>query len=196
MSLSLHNAQAATIAELRTLNTTNLSENAVGIVFGATTELDKNGGIYTLKKAATNADDGRLWIKPDNILSTDPGRWARDEKYDLSNFSMGTPSAATNVVFTGGNGAPFQPNADKPTLVSLSGTLTGALGLNENITVQLSATSGGTYQTIVTDTLLIGVLGLSLARAVATIPVPKGWWCKVLRSGTAAGVSWVKTDLQ
>lgn len=194
MSLSLQNAQASTISEARTLNTGSLTENTSMVIYGSATEFDKGGGIYTLKKAATNADDGFTWIKPDNILSGDPGRWRRDEKYDQSNFTVSAPSSATNLVFSGGSGTAFQPNASRPSAVIISATLSGLLGLNETLTVQLSATSGGTYQTVATDTLLIGVAGLSLARAIPTIFVPTGWWVKANRSGTALAGSWIKYD--
>lgn len=105
--------------------------------------------------------------------------------------SVGTPSSATSITM----GTAFQPRAGGASFIAVSASLTGALGLNETITIAMSATSGGTYTTVATDQLLIGLLGLTLDRAVGTIPVPAGWWVRVTRSGSAASATYTKWDL-
>jgi len=92
-------------------------------------------------------------------------------------------------------GTAFQPRSGGACYILVNASITGALGLNETITVALSSTSGGTYTTVATDVLLIGLLGLTLDRSVASIPVPSGYWVKVTRSGTAASATYTRFDL-
>lgn len=99
-----------------------------------------------------------------------------------------SPSAGNAITM----GTAFQPNSLGPCHILINGQLTGALGLNETITVAMSSTSGGSYTTVATDVLLIGLLGLSLDRSVASVPVPNGWWVKVTRSGSAAAATYTK----
>lgn len=91
-------------------------------------------------------------------------------------------------------GTAFQPKADGPCHIVINAALTGALGLLENITVQMCATQNGTYVTVATDQLLIGVVGQPIGRSVAGIPVPGGYWMKVLRSGSAATANYTRWD--
>lgn len=105
--------------------------------------------------------------------------------------NVSAPTAGTAITV----GTPFQPRAGGPCFVSINGSLTGVLGLNETVTVAMSATSGGTYTTVATDVLLIGVLGLTLDRNVCNIPVPTGWYVRVTRTGTAATFTYTKWDL-
>lgn len=105
--------------------------------------------------------------------------------------SVGAPSSSTAITM----GTAFQPRSGGPCFIAVSGTLSGILGLNETITISMSATSGGTYTTVATDQLLLGLAGLSLDRCVGTFPVPAGWWVRVTRSGTAASATYTKWDL-
>lgn len=105
--------------------------------------------------------------------------------------SINNPTTGTSITM----GTAFQPRSTGPCWIAINGSLTGVLGLNETIAVSMSSTSGGTYTTVTTDVLLIGLLGLTLDRTVSSIPVPSGWWVKVTRSGTASNATYTKWDL-
>lgn len=119
-----------------------------------------------------------------------------------NNVALGgstTITAEPEIVFvSSGNaitmGTAFQPNANSACHIAINASVTGALGLNETVTVAMSSTSGGTYTTVTTDVLLIGLLGLTLDRTVSSIPVPKGYWIKVTRSGSASSATYTKWD--
>lgn len=96
--------------------------------------------------------------------------------------SIGAPSAGNSFTM----GTAFQPNASSPCMIVVNCSLSGILGLLETITIQISSTQTGTYTTVATESLLIAVLGITVDRAIGTIPVPAGYWVKVNRSGSAA----------
>ncbi len=88
----------------------------------------------------------------------------------------------------------FQPRAGGPCQIVVTGGLTGLVGLLETVTIGVSSTSGGTFKTVTTDQLLIGVLGQTLSKSVGTFDIPTGAWVKVTRSGTAATATYVRID--
>jgi hypothetical protein len=47
------------------------------IVYGSLSVGDGGGGLYIWSAAATNADDGGDWLKPDSVGAGSPGRWQR-----------------------------------------------------------------------------------------------------------------------
>lgn len=47
------------------------------VIYGSTAVADGGGGLYIWNAAATNADDGGSWLKPDSLGGGDPGRWQR-----------------------------------------------------------------------------------------------------------------------
>jgi len=108
-----------------------------------------------------------------------------------SSPTVSAPVAGNSITM----GTAFQPRSGGPCMVLVNGSLTGALGLNETVTVSISSTQSGTYTTISTDVLLIGLLGLTLDRSVASFPVPTGYWVKVTRSGTASTATYTRWDL-
>lgn len=64
-----------TLAALRVIP--NASTNVWAWVNGGVTLGDGLGGGYTWRNAATDADDGVLWIKPNDTDPADPGRWLK-----------------------------------------------------------------------------------------------------------------------
>lgn len=105
--------------------------------------------------------------------------------------SISDPAASNAIVM----GTAFQPNSSGPCYVSVNGQLTGALGLNETVTIAISPTQNGTYVNIATDVLLIGLLGVSLSKSCASFPVKTGQWVRVTRSGSAATATYTRWDL-
>lgn len=81
-------------------------------------------------------------------------------------------------------GTGFQPRVGGPCCVNVQATLSGALGLNETLTVATSATVGGTYKTVAFIRLAVAILGLVDDRSTGTILVPTGYYVKITRTGT------------
>lgn len=102
--------------------------------------------------------------------------------------SISAPSAGNALTM----GTAFQPNSSAPSMVTVTASLTGLVGLLETVTVSMSPTQSGTYTDVASDVLLIGVLGQTLSRSLATIPVPAGYWVKVTRSGSAATATYTR----
>lgn len=92
-------------------------------------------------------------------------------------------------------GTPFQPNSTGPCHVLINGQLSGALGLNETVTIAVSPTQNGTYVNVASDVLLIGLVGVSLVKSCASFPVKTGHWVRVTRSGSAATATYTRWDL-
>lgn len=65
-----------TIALLRAI--ANASTNVYCQVNGGAVFDDGGGGAYVWRNAATNADDGVNWIKPNDTLLANPGRWKKE----------------------------------------------------------------------------------------------------------------------
>lgn len=135
------------------------------------------------------------------------GNFTVNSKGQLTAASSGTPysvaSPSTGNSLTIGNsttvatptGTAFQPRSGGPCHIIINAQLSGALGLNELVTVAMSSTQNGTYVTVASDVLLIGVLGLTLDRSIASIPVPANYWIKVGRGGTAASATYTRFDI-
>lgn len=47
------------------------------VIYGSSAIADGGGGFYVWNAAATDTDDGALWIKPDSVSGGNPGRWER-----------------------------------------------------------------------------------------------------------------------
>ncbi len=65
-----------TIPLLRVLP--NRSTNVYCQVNGGEVFDDGYGGVYVWRNAATNADDGVNWIKPNDTIDANPGRWKKE----------------------------------------------------------------------------------------------------------------------
>lgn len=65
-----------TIALMRAI--TNASTNVYCQCNGGLVFDDGLGGAYVWRNAATNPDDGVNWIKPDDTLLANPGRWKKE----------------------------------------------------------------------------------------------------------------------
>lgn len=64
-----------TIADLRAVASSSINQFA--IVKGDTVAYDGGGGDYIWESAATNADDGVNWIKPNDKTNAQAGRWKK-----------------------------------------------------------------------------------------------------------------------
>jgi hypothetical protein len=86
----------------------------------------------------------------------------------------------------------FQPNASAPCQIYLTFTLSGVVSLASAVSVQWSATSGGTYQEIMACSLVTLVGVLTAAKHCAILLVPAGMWLKIVATGGTPVVSMVK----
>lgn len=139
--------------------------------------LSGNVEIGNYNRILTIGTDGRMGVsKLSTIISTD----------------FTAPSAGNSIT----SGTAFQPNSSAASFVLVNSSLSGIVGVNGTITIATSATSGGTYTTVVSDAMVIALLGIG-AKSAATIPVPKGYWVKVtLAGGTAPISTYTKWSLQ
>lgn len=64
-----------TVADLRGL--TSVSTNELAYSIGNLTKEDAMGGWYTWESLSTDADDGIMWIKPNDLGALEPGRWRK-----------------------------------------------------------------------------------------------------------------------
>lgn len=103
--------------------------------------------------------------------------------------TISAPGSSTSIT----SGTAFQPRSGGPSEIIVNSALTGAVGLNGSITIAMSSSSGGTYNTISSDALGIYLLGIGGAKSTGTIPVPSGYWVKVTYTGGITG-SYIKWD--
>ncbi len=82
------------------------------------------------------------------------------------------------------NGTAFQPRAGGPSMVNITGTMTGVLNVMSAITVAVSPTSGGAYTPVGTFTLFVGVAGPGVTDSgTGSFLVPAGHYVRVTQTG-------------
>lgn len=100
-----------------------------------------------------------------------------------ASFNIGAPSV-TALSAGEKNGTAFQPRAGGPSIVNVTGSMTGVLNVMTAVTVSTSPTQSGTYTNVATFTLFVGVAGPGVSDSgTGSFPVPSGHWVKVTQTG-------------
>lgn len=102
-----------------------------------------------------------------------------------ASFSIAAPSV-TALSAGEKNGTAFQPRANGPSAVNVTGSLAGLLNVSTAITVSISATQNGTYTPVSLFSLTLNLAGIGISdAATGTFMVPAGWWVKVTQTGVS-----------
>lgn len=89
MSFSFQQIAVDTASELESLGAGVFGTPQMAIVWGISSPLDGDGGVYRYNSASTATPDGVSVLCPNTITPPSPGRWIRDAKFD-----RGVPSGA------------------------------------------------------------------------------------------------------
>lgn len=106
------------------------------------------------------------------------------------NLNISAPSVSNSIA----SGTAFQPRSGGSSMIAVNSSLSGVLGLTGTVTIAMCSTQNGTYTTVVSDGLVISILGLVADKSSGTIPVPAGWWAKVTYTGGTTG-NYTRWDL-
>lgn len=151
-------------------------------------------GFYT--NFSYNSDDRCLvWKSQKTNYSTTAAADARYKPTITANvLTVGTGTAQLpsinsptyNISIT--SGTAFQPNSAVDSYILVSSALTGGIGVYGSSVISMCSTQSGTYTNIGSgNSFLIGIVAVADNKVSATIPVPKGYWVKVIDTAVGLG---------
>lgn len=100
-------------------------------------------------------------------------------------FTVAAPTV-TALTAAQKNGTAFQPRADGPSMVNVTGTMAGVTNVMTAVTVAVSPTQNGAYTTVGTFSLFIAVAGPAITDSgTGSFLVPSGHWVRVTQTGVS-----------
>lgn len=113
-----------------------------------------------------------------------------DQGEEGTSFNVQYPASQSVTL-----GTAFQPRPSGACALNVIASLSGSLNLTDVVNVAVCATEGGSYVTVATIVLFIGILTLAADTRNALVMVPTGGWVKISRTGSSATVTAFRTDL-
>lgn len=84
------------------------------------------------------------------------------------------------------NGTAFQPSANRPSFVNVTGKLSGLLNVTSSVTVSIGPAQAGPWSEVALFTLTVNAAGVGVSDSnTGSFPVPDGWWARVTQTGVS-----------